>query len=112
MADKVIFEPVMEPYDTRIYATYLALAFNGGAVEVPPTQSPVWPLAVNLAQRLHRAGYALGAYHGSELRGRSGPMPLPEPTRLHSVPVARKATPSRSYGHATAVLNRTRAAMD
>jgi hypothetical protein len=111
-ADKTIFEPVMEPYAPRVIATYLARAFNGGVAEVPPTASPVWPLAVRMAADMRRAGYALGAYHSSELRA-PAPVQLPEPHETVATPIRPRARvqPVRSgYGHADRIISAARGA--
>lgn len=62
-----IFAPVMEPYDVRVIAIYLAQAFNGDVMEVPPTRSPVWGLASRMAVAMRRDNYLLGAYARSDL---------------------------------------------
>ena len=90
MSDSSVFSPVMDPYAPRVVATYLAQAFNGGATEVPPTASPVWPLAVRMLELMRRDRYALGAYHASEL---TPARPLPVPQAYRSV----RITPSAQY---------------
>lgn len=62
-----IFAPVMQPYDVRVIATYLARAFNGDSMEVPPTRSPVWGLATRMVADMRRDNYSLGAYAGNAL---------------------------------------------
>jgi hypothetical protein len=70
MAQTPAFNPVLQPYDVRVVASYLARAFNGSVQEVPPTASPVWPLACRMVEILRRDGYALGAFHRSEIEPR------------------------------------------
>jgi hypothetical protein len=62
-----IFAPVMQPYDVRVIAIYLAKAFNGDVQEVPPTRSPVWGLATRMVMEMRADNYHLGAYARSEL---------------------------------------------
>jgi len=57
----------MQPYDVRVIAIYLAQAFNGDALEVPPTRSPVWGLAMRMAAAMRADNYHLGAYSRSSL---------------------------------------------
>ena len=54
--------PLDDPFEATVLCGYLARAFNGNAREVPPEQSPLWPVARNLVTQMRRDGYHLGAY--------------------------------------------------
>lgn len=92
-----IFAPVMQPYDVRVVAIYLAQAFNGDVMEVPPTRSPVWGLAARMVAAMRSDNYHLGAYARSELNA--------ERPRVVAAAAARQVRPpARSPVNRRAVL--------
>lgn len=61
------FLPVMDPYQATVLVGYLAHAFNGRSVEVPPYASPLWPIACRVVEAMHADHYHLGAYRDPTL---------------------------------------------
>jgi hypothetical protein len=56
------FFPVADPYQATVLVGYLDRAFNSAAPQIPPRQSPMWPIAVRMIEAMGRDNYSLGAY--------------------------------------------------